>query len=401
MSERWQQSKLARVLLIAISVKLIKMVLDNTLEKNEDTLVMLEDSLPQASVDRFVYGLQQRKWKEWDIIQFTASVRNSHTYAIMENGRLRDWKDTFNEEYATDHNTYFTTAERSMNRIRCTLSGIKKAVTKLCYTSKKQLPSDADTPTVYERSPLLNGQYSPDLFGLDAYGKSVKMLYDELVNYLNTASENVELCLEVIERENYMRQHPEEIIEVHDKCYQTTFNHSQCIIKRFLNAGVNVDNDILNAIEDADDAQEMIAELFHMLNVNQWNDYVVCRATAEAQNIGLTKEELFLWGRERKEQVMRVRKLLAHLDELEMKKVKKGCALSGYFLMRLFGWCDINDNRQHAVLRDYIAHNYKGIVVKIGAVNAEKRKCLMLDNSENKRQQEDFNKTIDDFLNRF
>ena len=32
------------------------MILDNTIEKNEDTLMMLDDSLPQASVDRFVFG---------------------------------------------------------------------------------------------------------------------------------------------------------------------------------------------------------------------------------------------------------------------------------------------------------------------------------------------------------
>ncbi len=377
------------------------MVLDNSLEKTEDTLLMLDDSLPQASADRFIFGLQQRKWKEWDVVQFTASVRNSHTYAIVENTRLKGWKDTFNDEYATDHNTYFTTAERSMNRIRCTLSGIKKAVTKLCYTSKKQLPTDAETPTVYERSPLLKGHYSPDFFGLDAYGQSVKQLYDELINYLNTASENIELCIEVIDRENYMRQHPEEIIEVHDKCYQETFYHSQSTINRFLSAGMNMDNDIVASIEEADDAKQTIAELFHVLNVDQWNDYVICRATTEAQNSGLDKDELLLWGRERTGQVMRVRKLLEHLDELEIKKVKKGSALSGYFLMRLFCWCDINDTRQHGVLLNYIARKYSGVVVKMGAVNAEKRKCLQLDNSENKRQQEDFNNTIDDFLKRF
>ena len=377
------------------------MILDNTLEKTEDTLVMLDDSLSQASADRFVYGLQQRKWKEWDILQFLASVRNSHTYALMENGRLKVWKETFNEEYATDHNKYFTTAESSMNRIRCTLNGIKKAVTKLCYTSKKQLPADADTPTVYERSPLLKAPYSPDMFGLDTYGQSVRQLYEEIVSYLKTANDNVDLCLEVIERENFMRQHPEEIIEVHDRCYQTTFHHSQTIIRRFLSAGVQVENDILTAINNADDAKVRIAELYHMLNVDQWNDYVVCRATAEAQNVGLTKDELLLWGREHREQVMRVRKLLKHLDELEMKKVKKGNALSGYFLMRLFCWCDINDARQHGLLREYIARNYKGIVVKIGAVNAEKRKCLLLDNCENRRQQEEFNAAIEDFLRKF
>ena len=48
---------------------------------SEDALLMLDDSLPQASVDRFVFGLQQRKWKEWDILQFTASVRTSQRIA--------------------------------------------------------------------------------------------------------------------------------------------------------------------------------------------------------------------------------------------------------------------------------------------------------------------------------
>ena len=380
------------------------MVLDNSLEKTEDTLLMLDNSLPQVSVDRFVFGLQQRKWKEWDIVQFTVTVRNSHSYAIMENARMKEWKDTFNEEYATDHNAYFTTAERSMNRIRCTLGGIKNAVTKLCYTSKKQLPTDAETPTVYERAPLLNGHYSPDFFGLDAYGQSVKKLYDELISYLQTASENVDLCLDVIERENFMRQHPEEIIEVHDKCYKDTLCHSQRTIKRFLDANVKVDNDILSAIVEADDAKQKITELFHILNVDQWNDYVICRATSEAQNSGLDKDELFLWGRDRRAHVMRVRMLLEHLDELdaeEIKKIKKGSALSGYFLMRLFNWCDINDDRQHHVLREYVNRKYVGIVVKMGAVNAEKRKCLLLDNSENRRQQEEFNAIIDNFLKKF
>ena len=69
--------------------------------------------------------------------------------------------------------------------------------------------------------------------------------------------------------------------------------------------------------------------------------------------------------------------------------------------MRLFNWCDINDSSQHGVLRDYIAQNYDGIVVKMGAVNAEKRKYLKWDNSENRRLQDDFNAVIENFLSRF
>ena len=47
-------------LLLSLQLKILKtlnkMILDNTIEKNEDTLMMLDDSLPQASVDRFVFG---------------------------------------------------------------------------------------------------------------------------------------------------------------------------------------------------------------------------------------------------------------------------------------------------------------------------------------------------------
>jgi len=65
------------------------------------------------------------------------------------------------------------------------------------YTSpKKQLPAEVDAPTVYDRSPLLNGHYSPDFFGLDANGESACRLFEEVVAYLKIANENVGHCLE-------------------------------------------------------------------------------------------------------------------------------------------------------------------------------------------------------------
>lgn len=48
---------------------------------------------------------------------------------------------------------------------------------------------------------------------------------------------------------------------------------------RLKNSDTDVDNDILKAIEEADNAQETIAELFHMLNVDQWTD--CCRSEIE------------------------------------------------------------------------------------------------------------------------
>lgn len=384
------------------------MILTKHLDKTEESLLMLDGSLPQANADRFIYGLKQRKWKEWDIVQFTVNVRNSHSYAIMENQRLKAWGDTFNDEYATDHNNYFTTAEKTMNRIRCTLSGLTKTVFKLCYSSKKQLPADTEAPLIYERSPLLKGPYSPDMFGKDSFGKSVQMLYDELMSYLNTVGENITLCLDVIERENYIRQHPEECQELHDKCFTDTFNHNRTIIRRLKELNANMDNDIAEALDNAEDAQAMIAELFHMLNVDQWNDYVICTAVKTANRIGLDKTELFLWGKEGVNQVMRVRCLLDHIDELDVTKEKQKNKLSGYFLMRLLNWCDIKDKSQHGMLLEYVRRRvthkfgtqYK--LALIGAVNAEKRKIVKtLSNHEEQQQQQNFNEKADALLAKY
>ena len=384
------------------------MVLEKHLEKTEDSLQMLDNSLPNANIDRFIYGLQQRSWDEPAIMAFTVNVRNSHSYALLENTRLNKWKATFNDEYATDHNKYFSTAEAAMNRMRSTLKGIIDAVIKFCYKSNKQLPADVDAPLVLERTPLLKGPYSKDMFGKDLYGKTVMILFEELISFLNTAEENVTICLEVIERENYLRHHIPEVNEVHDKCFEETFQHNRAVIKRLKESNADIDNDILKTIEDAEDTQQMIADLFHMLNVEQWNDYVVCKAVYEANKLGLDKTELFLWGKERTSQVMRVRTLLEHLSELNMKIEKQEGVVGGEFLMRLFVWCNINDNSHYSVLLEYVTEKILSAsncrftkVAKIGAVKAEKKKLLTIDKDETVRLQNNFNEALDAFVARF
>lgn len=384
------------------------MTLERQLEKTEDSLQMLDNALPQPTVDRFLFGLKLRIKNEEDVMAFTVRIRNSHNYALLENARLNKWKNTFNNEYATDHNKHFTTAEAAMNRMKCTLKGIMDAVIQFCYKSNKQLPANADTPLVLKRSPLLNGPYSKDMFGTDLYGKSVMMLYEELVSFLHTAEENVSICLEVIEIENYLRQHKQEVNQVYAKCFEETIYHNRSVIKRLIEANANTDNDIMKAIEDANDAQQMIADLFHMLNVDQWNEYVVCKAVHDANEMGLDNTEIFLWGQERADQVMRVRTLLAHLSELDMEIEKHEGVVGGEFLLRLFVWCNIKDNRHHSKLLDYVTDKILSApncrfkrVARIGAVKAEKKKIAIMDNELVHRMQNEFNESINTFLEQF
>lgn len=389
------------------------MVLEKHIDKTEESLQMLDDSLPQATVDRFLYGLKLRNWDEEAIMAFTVKIRNSHSYALLENTRLTKWKATFNEEYATNHNKYFTTAEAAMNRMRSTLKGITDAVIKFCYRSNKALPADVDAPMVLERTPLLKGPYSKDMFGTDLYGKTVMLLFEELISYLNTAEDNVTICLDVIARENYLREHVDEVNEVYDKCFEETFRNNRSVIKRLKEANVIVDNDILKAFEDAEDTQQMIANLFHMLNVDEWNDYVLCKAVHDAGMAGFDKKELFLWGIERAAHVIRVRTLLEHLSEIDstehgIKIEKQEGVVSGEFLMRLFVWCDINENSSHSVWLEYVSDKILSApgcrftkVAKIGAIKAERIKLASVGIDETNKLQKMFNLAMDAFVDNF
>ena len=237
----------------------------------------MNELLPQDMVDRFTYAISNRVRKEEDVVKFMICVRNSHSYALMETLRLKRWALDFNNEYATNHNKYFTTAETAMNKMRSTLKGVSDSLFKFCYVSRTPLPADATAPTVLERSPLVTGPYSPDMFGLDSFGNSVRMLYDELEAFLKTAFENVNICISVIEEEKYKRQHPEEVMEVFRTCQERTACNSRTLINRMKDSDGSIDNSMLQALEEAEDARQLIVQMFHMLNVSEWVDFVVCK----------------------------------------------------------------------------------------------------------------------------
>ena len=379
------------------------MILDNGTEHTEDALLRMNELLPQSLVERFTYALENRIRNEEEVVKFLLCVRNSHSYALVENSRLKRWAPDFNKEYATDHNTYFAKSEAAMSQMRSTLEGISNALFKFCYVDKEPLPAaDGDVPALLERSPMIAGVSSPDMFGNDSYGKALKMLYDEVLAYLHTAMDNVDICISVMAEERYIRQHPEETVEVFATCQERTARQSRSVITRLMNSDEPMENSMLDALEKAENTRQLIAEMFHMLNVNEWVDFVVCKECSDARNKDLTPLERELWGKGSLPKVVRVRTLLEHLGDLEMEgKIKRGDTLSGWFVMRLMFWCQIQDESRHATLLDYITSHYKGSICRIDSVKAAKVKRSHLSNADDLDEQLSFNQAVDSFIDLF
>ena len=371
-------------------------------EHTEDSIHMLDEKFGNVVDDRFIYCLKEGKWKLDDIIRFKSRLELAYSYTNMEYDRLLELRKTFNKEYATNNNKYFSTAAQLMSKMRSTLSAYKKIIYEFREGKGKRNGRSQQTLSAYDHSPLVGGAYSPDCFGWEPYDDAVKNLYKLLVSYLDDAKKCLDICNEVIEEEAFIRSNREQYLPLYDNCFNRSFHNNRVTIQALNKAKICYDNEYVTAMEDAADVEALISELFHMLDVAQWNDFVISKGVHDALKVGLTPLEGFLWGKDSEAKVLRVRLLLSHISELgeKIKLTNHHGKLSGFFLMRLFSWCEILNPSQHGKLLEYVQGAIAGVfdTVNIGAVNAEKRKDFLLDNDIRYEKQIQFNAQIDAFI---
>ncbi|MBQ6767729.1 MAG: hypothetical protein IJP46_03545 [Prevotella sp.] len=334
-----------------------------------------------------------------DVIRFKGRIELVLHYTSAERDRLEKLAETYNSEYPTNHKKYFTTAADLMSRMRSTLSAYKKIVYEF-RMGKHKRKSSSQKAAYRGRTSLMEGEYSKDMFGWDAYDAKVKELYDLMDSYLAIAITCCTICKEVIDEEEKIRQTPALSLPLYNDSYNNALRDQHTTIKQLEDADVTLDNDLVKAMREAADVEMLIADLYHMMNHDGFNNFVVSKALSDAKAAGIDEDELLLWGKDNYPQVLRVRTMLAHIMELEVVKEKHKGKLSGYFMMRFCYWCNIQDDSQHAVLLSYVTRKLRGItdVCKIGAIKAEKKKRLLLTNEEDRERQEGFNRQLDEFL---
>lgn len=169
-------------------------------EKDDKTLVEIIEALEQFERERFIAGIQARHYTKFDIEQAIDMVVSYQSKMNVEARSVVRFSETFIQQFATDNNKCFDTAQRYFNRIRSTLCAIKKVFQKTTPRSMVQLPEGSQQPTVFERSPLSYGACVVDLWGLASYDECVQTLYHKLETLLTTATTTLALCHQMIEK---------------------------------------------------------------------------------------------------------------------------------------------------------------------------------------------------------
>ena len=367
---------------------------------NEDSIRQLDEKFSEIEHDRFLYCIQeQQKWDIEKVNNFIAQLRTSHLYALKELDRLKQLEPTYNKEYPTNHRRYITTAQEVVSKMSSTLSGLKKIVAE--FRNKGKNKKDV---SIMDDTSLYTGPYMQDLFGWDTYkDQSARDLLQELNSFLEDAQECIDIAVKMIEDEIAISQDPETAYPIYLDNYYRSVSDNRLFIKMIENQRPDLDNDFVQALEQADDSKRFIASLFHSFNRERFNLNCACVAIHEGKKAELTREESLIWGRDNEVKVKRLRLLLDHILELteNMEDVIgwEGM-LKGYFVMRLLFWCGWNGSKNEAML-NYITKCCKGVigVVKMGAVMTERRKLARLTAKEDEAQQLAFNRQIDTFIN--
>jgi len=382
------------------------MAYDKHIDKSEEELCKLREVCSNNEVDRFIDGLESgRINSEEKIIVFTNFIRYSDGLTLLEYSRLKQLQNEgFIEKFATNYNKRYSTCNMLMRKMRSGISRGMQFLEKLC-DKKRSHGKSKSKRKVIDNSKMGNCSYNYSFWGLEHYKEFVRILYNEIISYESHLRECIDLCLYIIEQVAYIRNHPKTAHEKHLKNRQEVLQNNRSVIKRFIDMNAEMENDLMKKVEswkqEKKSMEEISAMLYHTLDENEYNDWIISEEVMAARRDGITNQERALWG-DNKQQVMRCRVAYAHIDELNPEGQKDH--IGGKFLALLYKWSKVKYNSGLEYWLTYFTDFYKSsggtlIPVKKGAI---KRGLNMITTEDiEKKDVDEFNQTMDNLVKKY
>ena len=382
------------------------MAYDRHIDKTEEELCKLRDVYSSDEVDRFIDGLEAgRINNEEKVIEFTNYIRESDGLTQLEYARLvKLQQEGFVEKFATNYNKRYSTCNILMNKMRSGISRGLRMLENLCE-KKRSHGNTKSKRRVIDNSKIGNSPFNRALWGLEYHLESVRVLYNEIVSYKNHLKECIDLCLYIIKQVAYIRNHPESAYEKYQNSRREVLENNRSVIKRFIDMNAEMENDLIEKVEawkqEKKTMEEISAMLYHKLDENEYNDWIISEEVMAARRQGITNKERALWGDD-KQQVMLCRTAYSHIDELNPEGQKEH--IGGKFLALLHNWSKVQSKRGLEYWLTYFTDFYNtsgGVLtpVKIGAV--KRGLTQILKGEIDKKEVDDFNQTMDNLVKKY
>ena len=148
-------------------------------------------------------------------------------------------------------------------------------------------------------------------------------------------------------------------------------------------------------------AEEISAYFYHMLDCDEYNDWVISDEVLAARRQGITNQERALWGDDNW-QIIRCRVAYMHIGELQPSGQKDH--IGGEFIARLYLWSNTLPKRGLEYWHTHFCESYKkagGVLtpVKVSAVKAALGKLAY--ETINSAEQKEFNERLDAMVDKY
>ena len=337
-------------------------------------IIKICDDFEKDGGDKLAYALEMRRWNLEQISHLSDYIMQARHKMEEELKRLKRLGDTFNHEFATDHNGCVESAAELLRRIRSHTSPLKNILKRFCtpkHPNRKQCQRyNIKSKSVMDESALARNDYQRTLFQ-EYYPQEVKELLNELNLFFAAEKQCMKICTAILKEEAEIRKSPERskcILDMYrKKAYEKLKNQIMLITDDAIEMLIELSPAYQKYSKFAND-EGFAQEEFHRHNTADMDHFCLIEFKQAERNYNMDAESLAMWGRQ-PDTEQKVKMVIERFDTLLPDDfTSKHMGEYMYYFCR---WAHPDNIKQGVA---YFTKRYKGQyrVVKYNSVNAHK-----------------------------
>ena len=297
--------------------------IEPTLDNLNDIIRICETFMKEGG-DRLMCAMSMRKWDIDEIERLSTYIVESRQKMEKELIRLKKYKDSFNDMFATDHNEYYNSVAAILSKIRSHTSPLNQLLQKTCsrkHPNKYVCKQFGIKPkSVRQESVLVSDSFQKPLYSIDDPATPTQVLgfFNELNKFFADEKECMEICVQVLDEEAEIRKDPVKSKYVLDKYRRKAFEKLRRVIMLISDDTINTLKEITPAyqrLKNYATDEAFAQEEFHKHNVADMDHFCLIELAIAKQKNQLDNDELAYWGNN-PSWVKRIRYVIKHYDEL-------------------------------------------------------------------------------------
>lgn len=334
------------------------MIPNTIVEHDQSGLERVLDALDELLKEKFIEGVKSKHRDIYEVEQTLEQVQIYQHRVNIEANALKRFAKNFIRSFATPNNKCFDTAEVLFGKIRSTIASLKAVFYKTTPVTYTQLPSGVEAPSVFDKSPLGHGDYTPDAFGLESFPKEVQELYNAIEKLFGTSTMMLELCHQMIKNEEEVRN---DIVQLRQIYKESCIELLDAV--KTATAFISVNQELpKNELEErrkeigSDYDERFLQPSYHSVDKQLFQQYLIIKAINEARNEGLTDQEVFFW-RKKHEKALKVRKVIENFDLINGAQGQAN-SLSCIMMVEFLKWCEVPESLEKQLYTQYFVPTY-------------------------------------------